>query len=144
MQGSDLEAAAIDAELHLATHLKQMFRSAEVRGTEKIDDHTAYVFLGQRENKPPMLLYFDQKSGLLLRMVRFADTALGLLPTQIDYEDYEENDGVKVPLRWTLSRPEGRFTIQISEIQQNVPVDESKFVKPPAPEPKAAGPAGPH
>jgi photosynthetic reaction center cytochrome c subunit len=144
MQGSDLEAAAIDAELHLATHLKQMFRSAEVRGTEKIDDQTAYVFLGQRENKPPMLLYFDQKSGLLLRMVRFADTALGLLPTQIDYADYKENDGVKVPLRWTLSRPEGRFTIQISEIQQNVPVEESKFVKPPAPEPKAGGPAGPH
>jgi photosynthetic reaction center cytochrome c subunit len=144
MHGSDLEAAAIDADLHLATHLKQMFASAQVRGTEKVDDHTAYVFLGQRENKPPMLLYFDQQSGLLLRMVRFADTALGLLPTQIDYADYTENDGVKVPLRWTLSRPEGRFTIQIAEIQQNVPVEESKFVKPPAPEPRAGGPAGPH
>ncbi len=144
MHGSDLEAAAIDADLHLAAHLKQMFASAEVRGTEKIDDHTAYVFLGQRENKPPMLLYFDQESGLLLRMVRFADTALGLLPTQIDYADYKESDGVKVPLRWTLSRPEGRFTIQISEIEQNVPVDESKFIRPPSPEPKAGSPAAPH
>jgi photosynthetic reaction center cytochrome c subunit len=144
MHGSDLEAAAIDADLRLPTHLKQMFSGAEVRGTEKIDDHTAYVFVGQRENKPPMLLYFDQESGLLTRMVRFADTALGLLPTQIDYADYKESDGVKVPLRWTLSRPEGRFTIQISEIQQNVPVDESKFVKPPAPEPGGGGPTGPH
>jgi photosynthetic reaction center cytochrome c subunit len=144
MHGSDLEAAAIDADLHLPTHLKQMFSNTEVRSTEKINDHTAYVFVGQRENKPPMLLYFDQESGLLVRMVRFADTALGLLPTQIDYADYKESDGVQVPLRWTLSRPEGRFTIQISEIQQNVPVDESKFVKPPAPEPKAGSPAGPH
>ena len=144
MHGSDLQAAAIDADLHLPTHLKQMFTSAEVRGTEKIDDRSAYVFVGQREGKPPMLLYFDQESGLLLRMVRFADTALGLLPTQIDYSDYKENDGVKVPLRWTLSRAEGRFTIQVSEIQQNVPVDESKFVKPPAPEPKTGGGTGPH
>jgi photosynthetic reaction center cytochrome c subunit len=143
MHGSDLEAAAIDADLHLPTHLKGMFSGAEVRGTEKIDDHTAYVFVGQRENKPPMLLYFDQESGLLTRMVRFADTALGLLPTQIDYADYNESDGVKVPLRWTLSRPEGRFTIQISEIQQNVPVNESKFVKPPAPERGGGGPTGP-
>lgn len=143
MHGSDLEAAAIDADLHLPTDLKTMFSHAEVRGTEKIDDHTAYVFVGQREGKPPILLYFDQESGLLVRMVRFADTALGLLPTQIDYADYKESDGVKVPLRWTLSRPEGRFTIQVSEIQQNVPVDESKFVKPPAPEPKTGGPAGP-
>lgn len=141
MHGSDLEAAAIDADLHLAMHLKAMFASAEVRGTQqKIPDHSAYVLVGQREGKAPMLLYFDDQSGLLLRMVRFSDTALGLLPTQIDYADYKETDGVKVPLRWTLSRPEGKFTIQISDIQQNVPVDESKFVKPPAPEPKAEGP----
>lgn len=145
MHGSDLEAAAIDADLHLPTHLKEMFGHAEVRGTEKIDDHPAYVLVGQREGKPPMLLYFDQESGLLVRMVRFANTAVGLLPTQIDYADYKESDGVKVPLQWTLSRPEGRFTIQISEIQQNVPVDESRFAKPPAPEaPKAGGPSGSH
>lgn len=144
MHGADLEAAAIDADLQFPAHLKQMFSHAEVRGIETIDGHTAYVFVGQREGKPPLLLYFDQESGLLLRMVRFADTALGLLPTQIDYADYKETDGVKVPMRWTLSRPEGRFTIQISEIQQNLPVDESKFVKPPAPEPKPGGPAGPH
>lgn len=144
MHRNDLEAAAIDADLHLPTHLKEMFIHTEVRGTAKIDEHPAYVFFGQREGKPPILLYFDEQSGLLLRMVRFADTALGLLPTQIDYADYKEADGVRVPLRWTLSRPEGKFTIQVSEIQQNVPVDEGKFVKPPAPEPKPGGPAGPH
>ena len=139
MHGSELEAAAIDADLHLATHLKPMFSQAELRGTEKIDDQTTYIVVGQREGKPDMLLYFDVQSGLLVRMVRFADSALGLVPTQIDYADYKENDGVKVPLRWTLARPGGRFTIQISEIQQNVPVDESKFVKPPAPEPSKGG-----
>ncbi len=143
MHGSDLQAAAIDADLHLPTHLKGMFSQVEVRGSEKVEDHTAYVVFGQREGTPAILLYFDAQSGLLIRMVRFADTAVGLLPTQIDYADYKENDGVQVPLRWTLSRPEGRFTIQISEIQQNVPVDESKFAKPPAPEgQKSGGPTG--
>lgn len=145
MHGSDLEAAAIDADLHLATHLKEMFSHAEVRGTEKIDDHSAYVLVGKREAKPSMLLYFDEQSGLLVRMVRFAETAVGLLPTQIDYADYKESDGVKVPLRWTLARAEGRFTIQINDLRQNVPVDESKFAKPPAQEgQKAEGPAGTH
>lgn len=139
MHGSELEAAAIDADLHLATHLKQMFSRAEVRGTEKIDDQTTHVVAGQREGKPEMLLYFDVQSGLLVRMVRFADSALGLVPTQIDYADYKESDGVNLPLRWTLARPGGRFTIQINKIQQNVPVDESKFVKPPAPEPSKSG-----
>lgn len=140
MHGSDLEAAAIDADLHLATHLKQMFTGMSVEGTEKIGDHNTNVLVGTRADKPPIYLYFDEQSGLLVRLVRFGDTALGLMPTQIDYADYRDLSGVKVPYRWTLARPNGRFTIQVQEAKQNVPVDEAKFVKP-APTPDTPKPA---
>jgi photosynthetic reaction center cytochrome c subunit len=135
MHGADLDGAAMDADLHLATHLKQMFTETRVEAGEKIGDHETYLVIGQRENNTPVKLYFDQQSGLLLRLVRFGETALGRLPTQIDYSDYRLADGVQVPFRWTLARANGRFTIQVSEMQQNVPVDDAKFVKPPpAPE----------
>jgi photosynthetic reaction center cytochrome c subunit len=133
MHGGDLDGAAIDADLHFATHLKQMFSAVEVRESEKIDGHDVSVVVGQREGKPPMQLYFDEQSGLLIRLLRFGDTALGLMPTQIDYADYRDADGVNVPYRWTLARPSGRFTIQVSDLKQNVAVDDTKFVKPPAP-----------
>jgi hypothetical protein len=38
--------------------------------------------------------------------------------------------GVKIPYKWTLTRPGGSFTIQIEQVQQNVPVDEKLFVMP--------------
>jgi photosynthetic reaction center cytochrome c subunit len=133
MHGSDLDGAAIDADLRLPTHLKRMFTELRTEGTEKIGDRDAYVVIGMRDSKPPLRLYFDEQSGLLVRLVRFADTALGLLPTQIDYADYRDTNGVKAPYRWTLARPSGRFTIQVNELQQNVPVDDGKFVKPAAP-----------
>ena len=139
MHGGDLDGASIDADLHLATHFKQMFTEAKVAGTEKIREHETYEVVGQREGKPPIRLYFDEQSGLLVRLVRFGDTALGWLPTQIDYADYRDAGGVKIPYRWTLARTSGRFTIQITEVKENVPVDEGKFVKP-APEPPK-GPA---
>ena len=141
MHGSDLDGAAIDADLHLATHLKQMFTQTEAREGGAIDAHATYEVIGQREGKPPIELYFDQQSGLLVRLVRYGDTALGWLPTQIDYADYRDVDGVKVPYRWTLARPSGRFTIQIAELKQNVPVDDAKFVKPAPPQepPQAPG-----
>ena len=136
MHGSDLDGAAIDADLHLATHFKQMFRETRTEVTDKIGDHEAYVVVGQREGKPPIRLYFDKQTGLLVRLVRFGETALGWLPTEIDYADYRDVAGVKVPYRWTLARPSGRFTIQVNELKQNVPVDDGKFAKPPAaPEP---------
>jgi len=133
MHGSDLDGAAMDADLHLATHLKPMFSEMRVRGTKKIGDLEAYVVVGQREGKPPIQLFFDEQSGLLVRLVRFGETALGQLPTQIDYGDYRDVGGVKIPYRWTLARPSGRFTIQVSEVKDNVPVDDAKFVKPPVP-----------
>ncbi|MGD0571343.1 MAG: c-type cytochrome [Candidatus Sulfotelmatobacter sp.] len=141
MHGLDIDGAAMDADLHFAAHLKGMFSEAQVRGTEKVDDHDAYMVVGQREGKTPLRLYFDEQSGLLVRLVRFAETPLGRLPTQIDYADYREVGGVKIPFRWTLARPSGLFTIQVSEVKENVPVDDAKFAKPPAPPGEEKGPA---
>lgn len=133
MHGPDIDAAAMDADLQFPAHLKEMFSEAKVQGMEKIGDHDAYLVVGRREGKTPLRLYFDVQSGLLVRLVRFGETPLGRLPTQIDYADYREANGVKIPFRWTLARPSGRFTIQVSEAKQNVPVDDAKFAKPPAP-----------
>jgi photosynthetic reaction center cytochrome c subunit len=133
MLGSDLDGAAIDADLHLATHLKPMFSQMRVPATEKVGDREAYVVVGQREGKPPIQLFFDEQSGLLVRLVRIGETALGQMPTQIDYADYRDAGGVRIPYRWTLARPGGRFTIQVIEVKENVPVDDAKFVKPAAP-----------
>jgi photosynthetic reaction center cytochrome c subunit len=141
MRGSDLDGASIDADLHLATHLKPMFSAMLMHGTEKVGDRETYIVLGRREGKPPIRLYFDEQTGLLLRLVRYGETALGQMPTQIDYADYRDNNGVKIPYRWTLARPSGRFTIQLSEAKQNVPVDDAKFVKPPAPPEPPKAPA---
>lgn len=140
MHGSDLDGASIDADMHLATHLKGMFSEMIPHGTEKVGDRETYVTLGRREGKTPIRLSFDKDTGLLLRLVRYGETALGRMPTQIDYADYRDLNGVKVPYRWTLARPGGRFTIQVTEVKQNVPVDDSKFVHPPAEEPPK-GPA---
>ncbi len=141
MHGSELDAAAMDADLHFAAHLRTMFSEAQVRGIQKIGDRDAYLVVGQSEGKPPLRLYFDQQSGLLLRLVRYGETPLGQMPTQIDYADYREAGGVKIPFRWTPARPSGRFTIQVSEVKQNAPVDDAKFAKPPAPPAEQKGPA---
>ena len=138
MSGPESEASRLDADFYLATHLKEIFTGFRVGRPETIGDHTANALICMRQGQPPVRLFFDQASGLLVREVRYADTPVGRNPTQIDYADYRELDGVKVPFRWTLSRVNGRFTIQINEAQQNVPIDDAKFVKPAG----AAGPAG--
>ena len=134
MSAAENEAIGFDATFYLPTELKKMFAQLRVRPVaDKISGHDVVQLIGANPGKPPMRLFFDKESGLLLRSIRYADTPLGRNPTQVDYSDYRAQDGVKVPFQWTIARPLGRFTIQVSELQQNVPVDDKKFEKPAAP-----------
>ncbi len=133
MSPPEAEAARLDADFYFATHIKEIFSGFRVGHPDKIADHGVYTLICMRQGQPPVRLYFDQSSGLLVRQVRYADTPVGRNPTQIDYADYREVDGVKVPFRWTLARVNGRFTIQIQEAKQNVDIDDAKFAKPAAP-----------
>ena len=140
MTAAESEAAKLDADLYFPLHVKQLFTGFSVRPSEKIGDRDAVLLVAANEGKPPIKLYFDAQTGLLLRQLRYADTALGYNPTQIDYADYRDVDGVKVPFRWTLARTAGRFTIQVESTQQNVPVADAKFAMPPTPPPAAPAP----
>jgi photosynthetic reaction center cytochrome c subunit len=142
MSAAETDNVRMDAELFFAADLKQLFQSFRVRSQEKIGDREVYVIFAFNEGKPPVKFYFDAQSGLLVRLMRLVDTPLGSNPTQIDFADYRDAGGVKVPYRWTIARPSGRFTIQIEELHQNVPVDDAKFVMPPPP-PAAAGQKSP-
>jgi len=140
MSAAENDAARIDADLYLATHLKTLYQKFSVDSGGRIDGHDAYMVVGRTEGQPPLRLYLDKESGLLLRLVRYAETPLGRNPTQIDYADYRDANGVKVPFRWTLARPGNRFTIQVEQVQQNVPVDDAKFAPPHSPAPKPSTP----
>ncbi len=133
MTGDEIDSARMDADLYFPVHLKALRQKFLAGPGEKIDGHDTVQVVGRTEGQPPLRLYFDSQSGLLLRLVRYSETPLGRLPTQIDYSDYRDADGVKVPFRWVLARPGNRFTIQVDEVHQNVPVDDAKFVAPPPP-----------
>ena len=62
--------------------------------------------------------YFDEQTGLLTRVIRYNDAGLGFTPAQVDYADYRDADGIKIPFRWTLSRPAGRFSIQVDRCRE--------------------------
>jgi outer membrane lipoprotein-sorting protein len=130
MSATEADAAGLDAEFALALRLKEIFPQLRRGRPETIGGVECETLTGMRPGRAPVRLSFDKNTGLLLRMVRYADTPVGRNATQIDYADYREVDGVKSPFRWTLSRPNGRFTIQIKEAKNNATIEDAKFAKP--------------
>jgi hypothetical protein len=55
---------------------------------------------------------------------------VGRIPTQVDYEDYRDVAGVRVPFRWTVTWLDGRDTITLKEIRPNVAIDAARFERP--------------
>jgi len=75
-------------------------------------------------------LFFDKETGLLSRVVRYSKTIVGPVPTQIDYSDYREVAGVKMPFQWRVTWTDGQSTYTLDDVQPNVAIDPAKFAKP--------------
>ncbi|MGH9510732.1 MAG: c-type cytochrome [Terriglobales bacterium] len=130
LAGADLDAARMDADLQVPLHLKTIFPELKREYSETIDGRKAYVMMGVRPGKPAWKFFFDAQSGLLTRLIRYAPSPLGLNPTQIDYRDYRSVGGVQIPFAWTIATPRSVMTIHITTAQQNVAIDDTKFLNP--------------
>jgi photosynthetic reaction center cytochrome c subunit len=149
LSGGDLDGSRLDAQLSFPGQIKRVLSNWRVSSPATIDDLPApssqtsqqsNVVVGQNRevqvlqgNGPGGLiatLYFDKLSGLLVREVRYGKSPIGRVPTQIDYGDYRDVGGIKIPFRWTFAWLDGRDSIELKEVQTNVPIDETKFGRP--------------
>ena len=130
LTGGDLAGAKLDAALWFPTHIKQALTQWRPASSVAIDGRDMQMIQGSTDGRYPVNLYFETKSGLLARVVRYADSPVGLNPTQIDYADYRDVAGVRMPYRMTVTWLDGKANTMLSEIQPNVPIDAARFTKP--------------
>jgi photosynthetic reaction center cytochrome c subunit len=130
LNGSMLEGAKLDAQMAFPGGLKQFFTSWRVTYPSVVDGKPVYVVQGAGANGLIATFYFDKQTSLLTRMVRYAASTMGRVPTQIDYSDYRPVNGVMMAYKWTYSWISGREEYTLTSVQPNVPVDAAKFAKP--------------
>ena len=128
--GGELDAARVDGDVGFPSRIRQAFTEWKVGFPTSIDDRDVLVLQGSGGGHVPTRFYFDKMTGLLMRMVRYTDSVVGLNPTRYDFADYRDVGGVKMPYKWGLTWLGGRATIELSEIQANVAIDSAKFAKP--------------
>jgi hypothetical protein len=70
--------------------------------------------------------------------VRYTDSPVGKIPVQVDYSDYRDVSGVKMPFKFTMTWLDGRDNFELTQVRANVTIDAAKFAKPaPSTPPKA-------
>jgi hypothetical protein len=130
LTGGNLEGAEVDAALSFPSGIKTMLTNWRAGFPDtRVGDQDVVVIEGNM-GRSGVKLYFDKQSGLLLRQLRYAKTAVGLNPTQVDYSDYRDVAGVKLPFKWIVTWTDGQSTFEMDSIEPNVPIDASKFAMP--------------
>jgi hypothetical protein len=127
LYSDEAEQIKREAELFSPADLKASYKQLTYANTDRIGTHEVYVVRavtasGQRER-----LYFDMKTGLLLRRLGLVPTVLGNFQYQVDYEDYKVIGGVKVPMTVRTSMPNLSWTRRVLEVKNNIPIDDAKF-----------------
>ncbi len=134
LTGSQLADLRAANGLFALIKLKEQFIRTRVTGKDKIGDREVYVVNGTATDGKRQRLFFDAETGLLLRRITFTPTMIGVIPEQVDFEDYRDVDGVRFPFTARSSSIEVGNPVQtrkFAEIKVNATVDESKFNMPP-------------
>jgi hypothetical protein len=75
-------------------------------------------------------LIFDPVTGLLLRRAIVTKTPVGNLGEQVDYSDYRDVAGVKLPFLVMRKTWEANDTFKIVDVKPNAQIADARFAKP--------------
>jgi hypothetical protein len=131
--GQELDGLAIEVQVHFPLGLKQALTNWRVGVPTEIDNREVNVVQGTTPRGGTVTFCFDAETGLLTRLVRFSASPVGRLVTRVDYADYREVAGVKMPFKWTLSWLNGKSIFEIESVQANAAIDNARFARPAAP-----------
>jgi photosynthetic reaction center cytochrome c subunit len=132
LSGSEFDGARLDAQLSFPGQIRQVLANLRTLDSTTIDGQDCAVVQGDSQRRTFATLFFQKSTGLLIRVIRYGPSPIGRIPTQIDYSDYRDVNGIKMSFRFTLSWLDGRDEFQLNQIQPNVPIDAAKFGRPTA------------
>jgi hypothetical protein len=130
LTGGELEGAKVDALLWFPTRLKETLTNWRSGAASIVDDKRVEVVQGTAPGNVWVTLYFDPETHLLVRAKRYAASVVGRMPTQYDFADWKDVNGVKLPFQWHQKWLDGREDVEIESYQVNAPVEAARFSKP--------------
>ena len=130
VSGKELDGLKLDAELAFPGQIKKVLTSLRSGNPDSIDGKDVDVVQGNGPGGLLVTLYFDKATGLLSRMVRYSPSPIGRIPSQEDYADYKDFDGIKFPTTYKFAWLDGRDQFKIDNVKVNAPIDDKVFNKP--------------
>jgi hypothetical protein len=109
---------------------REMYQKAETTGVESIDGQPCYVVVVSPAQGKPLTMYFQKKSGLVMKTTTIAVSQMGEIPFESVAEDYKSFGGVTMPTKITQKAGGQEFSITIQSVKVNEELPADRFAPP--------------
>ncbi len=127
LKTDEIEQIKRESQIFANPNLKVIYPKMEFRFVDKLDGREVYMVSATTAENQRERLYFDTQTGLLVRRISGTPTILGFFQYQVDYTDYKDFGGVKLPTVIKFAVPNISWTRKVLEVKNNVPIDDAKF-----------------
>jgi photosynthetic reaction center cytochrome c subunit len=130
LQGFQAQQATRRADLGAPLNMTERYQGLAVNRYATIDDRNTIVLVGRTPGDATEQLHFDRETGLLLRRSISTRTPFSPVAEQIDYSDYRDVSGVKMPFTVRYANWNEVQVEKFTDIKVNAPIDDSRFAMP--------------
>jgi len=128
IEGDELESFKMNAKIFGELYYDEMGHELKLLGLEEVNGKDVYKVKVMPKVGEDQTFFFDVESGLKIREISTTEGQQGPTTITVDYKDYQEVEGVMVPMTTELSGPMPQpIKMVVKEVNLNVEIDESEF-----------------
>ncbi|HXD73873.1 MAG TPA: photosynthetic reaction center cytochrome c subunit family protein [Vicinamibacterales bacterium] len=128
--GGELNGAKLEAQIAFPSNIKNAMTNWRTGFRRVIGDSEYYTVQGNGPRGEYGTFYIDPKTYLLKRLVRYEPSPAGNILVEIDYDDWRDVNGVKLPFEYNFYWLDGRYTAKIKDYKFNTTLPAGIFDRP--------------
>ncbi len=130
LEGQEKEMILVQNDFMALANWRTLYAKTEYRGKAEVDGRPTFQVYLETPEGMSMTNSYDAESYLLLKSEGNTQFVMGNLNFSTTFHDYEEHQGLKVPMKTKTSMMGQTMEMTLDEIEINVNIPDSKFKLP--------------
>lgn len=125
--GEEKDTALLMARFDGDVNWRDLYTKAETVGTEDVDGKTCYKIVMTPKAGKPMTRFYDKESGLLVKAIVTAKSAMGEVTVESTLDDYRKDGDILRAHKTTNKAMGQQFSVTVDKVEYNPDIPASKF-----------------
>lgn len=128
VEGKQLEQLKLESTMELLLNPESLGIKISYDGTEKSGEDLLHKVKFVLPSGLKWIAYFDDKTGYKVKETKETETQMGLITQIVEYSDYQDVDGIKIPFKMKQSFGPQSIEMTISSVKINKGIPDDTFV----------------